>query len=52
MKTITIDECTKMIRAARSVAQAAAALDNYRCALGIATFIEALTQGMYIAVAK
>ena len=36
----------------RSVAQAAVALDNYRRALGIATFIEALTQGKYIAVVK
>ena len=36
----------------RSVAKAAVALENYRRALGIATFIEALTQGKYIAVAK
>ena len=36
----------------RSVAQAAVAMENYRRALGIATFIEALTQGKYIAVVK
>ena len=36
----------------RSVAQAAVTMENYRRALGIATFIEALTQGKYIAVAK
>ena len=38
--------------ARRSVAQAAVALDDYPRTLGIATFIEALTQGKYIAVAK
>jgi hypothetical protein len=36
----------------RTVAQAAVALENYRRALGIAAFIEALTAGRYIAVAK